>query len=288
MDNNENPEILGQKQGVAGIFDCAAPTYDHVGPRFLSHFGRRLVELAQIPAGAGILDIAAGRGAVLFPAAEMVGPQGHLVGIDISREMVEQSREEIKQRGLQNVEVHEMDAEYLQFSDALFDRVLCSFALFFFPQLDRAMAEMVRVLKPGGRIGVTTWAPVDERWKWSHDLIDSYLSSGEPETESTEEPESKPIFHTPEGLQAILASVGFVDIEIISESKEFFYTDEEEWWSTLWSHGYREPLEMIEKKKGPEGLKQFQSEAFKTIQGLKRTDGIPQIFTVLFGFASKP
>ncbi len=58
------------KENVAGLFDRVASTYDRVGPRFFSHFGRRLVELAQIPSGADVLDVAAGRGAVLYPAAD--------------------------------------------------------------------------------------------------------------------------------------------------------------------------------------------------------------------------
>jgi ubiquinone/menaquinone biosynthesis C-methylase UbiE len=50
------------KENVAGLFDRVASTYDRVRPRFFSHFGRRLVELAQIPSGADVLDVAAGRG----------------------------------------------------------------------------------------------------------------------------------------------------------------------------------------------------------------------------------
>ncbi len=59
-----------EKESVASLFSRAAPTYDTIGPHCFSHFGRRLAELADVPNGADVLDVAAGRGAVLFPAAE--------------------------------------------------------------------------------------------------------------------------------------------------------------------------------------------------------------------------
>jgi O-methyltransferase / aklanonic acid methyltransferase len=289
MDNNESSDVTERKHEVAGIFGRAAPTYDQVGPRFFSHFGRRLVTLAQIPGGANILDVATGRGAVLFSAAEIVGPQGHVTGIDLSEMMIQENREAIKRLGLQNVEAREMDAEYLEFPDESFDCVLCSFAIFFFPQLDRALSEMRRVLKPNGRIAVTTWGTRDEQWKWFEKLIETYLpSESEPEQISDPQSTSKPIFNTPEGLEAILNSSGFVNIKVVSESREFIYADKEEWWSTLWSHGMRADLEAIQEKTGQDGLKRFQKDAFERVQVIKQPDGIHQLFSVLFGLAFKP
>ena len=164
--DNEPPDVVERKQKLADFFGRAAPTYDHVGPRFFSRFGRRLVEFARIPAGAHVLDVAAGRGAVLFPAAEAVGPQGQVVGIDLSPSMVEETSHEIEKRALSNVMVRQMDAEYLQFPGESFDFVLCGFAVFFFPQLDRALAEIRRVLRPQGCFGLSTWGQPDEHWKW--------------------------------------------------------------------------------------------------------------------------
>ncbi|HLF75560.1 MAG TPA: methyltransferase domain-containing protein [Anaerolineales bacterium] len=289
MDNTENPEITERKQGVAGIFGRAASTYDRVGPRFLSHFGRRLVELAEIPNGASVLDIATGRGAVLFPAAEVVGSSGRVLGIDLSREMVERSREEIEALGLQNAEVREMDAEDLEFPNESFDYILCSFAIFFFPRLDRALAEMYRVLKPNGRIAVTTWGLRDENWKWYDDLVQSYLAP-EPEAGQATDAQTAPkhVFDKPEGLAAILVSAGFTDIRVLSESQMFTYDSEEQWWSTLWSHGLRADLEAIEKQMGADGLNSFKADAFRNMEMNKHPEGIHQTFGVLFGLAFKP
>jgi ubiquinone/menaquinone biosynthesis C-methylase UbiE len=286
MEEQENPNVTEQKRETTGVFSRGAATYGQVGPPFFAHFGRRLVELAQVPNGARVLDIATGRGAVLFPAAEAVGEQGHVTGIDLSKEMVDETSREVERRNLKNVEIQNMDAEHLEFPHGSFDIVFCSFAIFFFPQLERALSEMMRVLKPGGRLAVSTWAPLDERGKWYTDLLDSYL----PEKKQEAGPQSKrgPVFNTPEGLQAILSSAGFSDIEILSESKEFSYTDEDEFWAVHWSHGGRRNLEAIERKYGQEGLQRFQAEASQHLKMMQQAGGITELFSALFGFGTRP
>ncbi len=285
MEDQENPEITKQKRETAGIFGRGATTYGQVGPPFFAHFGRRLVESAHVPNGARVLDIATGRGAVLFPATEAVGPQGHGTGIDLSKEMVEETQGEIEKRKLKNVEVQVMDAEHLELPDGLFDFVSCSFAIFFFPQLDRALSEMMRVLKPGGCLAVSTWGPVDHRGKWYTDLLESYL----PEKNQAPGPQSKrgPTFNTSEGLHAILSSAGFTEIEVHPESKEFSYTDENEYWAVHWSHGGRRNLDAIERKFGKEGLQRFQAEASGHLKIMQQSGGITELFAALFGFATR-
>ncbi|MBI4192001.1 MAG: methyltransferase domain-containing protein [Betaproteobacteria bacterium] len=65
--------------------------------------GERLVELAQLAPGTSVLDVAAGRGAVLFPAAKRVGARGHVIGIDLSSDMVRETAAEIRGAGWQNI-----------------------------------------------------------------------------------------------------------------------------------------------------------------------------------------
>ncbi len=78
------------------VFSQAATIYDRIGPGIFSYFGQRLVDLAEIKAGANVLDVAAGRGALLFPAAAKVGPNGHVTGIDFSPDMVRETAKDIE------------------------------------------------------------------------------------------------------------------------------------------------------------------------------------------------
>lgn len=289
MSSGEPTDIRQIKQEVTGIFSRAAPIYDRVGPRFFSHFGHRLVELAQIPSGAQVLDVATGKGAILFPAVEVVGLRGHVTGIDLSEGMVQETAKEIRRLKLENVEVCQMDAEYLQFPDASFDCVLCGFAIFFFPQLDHALSEMRRVLKPNGRIAITTWDRLlDEQWKWFDDLVKAHLPP-EAETKQTSESQSPPpILDTPEGLEKIMKTTGFTDVQVVSETADIIYTSEQEWWTALWSHGIRESLEKVEEATGSDGFDRFRTAVFERIQTIRQTDGIHQLFPALFTLATKP
>ena len=114
--------------------------YDAAGPGCFAYFGQRLVEELCIEPGHHVLDVASGRGAVLFPAADRVGPTGMIEGIDISEGMVRATTEDAIRRGIA-ARVSVMDAEQLEFPDGAFDRVLCGFGIMFFPDQEKALSE---------------------------------------------------------------------------------------------------------------------------------------------------
>jgi ubiquinone/menaquinone biosynthesis C-methylase UbiE len=275
-----------RKQGVAGMFGRAAPTYDQIGPRFFSHIGQRMVDLSQLRPGARVLDVATGRGAALFPAAKQVGLQGRVVGIDLSDGMVQATTEEAKRIGLQNVEVLKMDAENLEFSDASVDYVLCGFALFFFDP-DRALAEFRRVLKPGGQITVTTWGRDDERWSWIGELGKKYAQFLPPPLQammaSRNQPQARPL-NKAEGLQAVFGDGGFVNIRVTEEDPEFTYASEQEWLDVQKSHGMRFWFEALP----PDAVVNYEADALTYLTPMKQVDGIPHTLSTLFTLADKP
>ncbi len=273
------------KQLYQGIFSRSAASYGQVGPAYFQHFGRRLVVFAQIPPGARVLDVACGRGAVLFPVAEAVGPSGKVIGVDLSAAMVTETAREIAARAVPNASVMQMDAEHLRFPDACFDFVLCGFAIFFFPQLNQALAEMRRVLVPGGQVAVSTWGKYDDkRWDWHGKLIENYLP---PEPEETEETQPGLDFGTPAGVEAILAAGGFRPRRTEIQAEDIAYHSEEEWWFASWSHGGRQALEDIERRAGPSGLERYKAEAFEHLQTFKTPDGFPERLEVVFVIGEK-
>ncbi|WP_155342239.1 class I SAM-dependent methyltransferase, partial [Acrocarpospora corrugata] len=144
------------KAYVAGIFDRAAGDYEQVGVDFFGPVGARLALHAQ--PGERVLDVGCGRGASLFPAAERVGPTGFVHGVDLAPGMVREAGAELERRGVTNARVTLGDAESLDFPDESFDAVQSGLVIFFVPDMPQAAREIARVLRPGGRLALATFA----------------------------------------------------------------------------------------------------------------------------------
>jgi ubiquinone/menaquinone biosynthesis C-methylase UbiE len=276
-----SPEEHSSEADLVGVFSRAAATYDSIGPRFFTHLGQRLVELSHLTPGATVLDVAAGRGAVLFAAADQVGPGGRVVGIDLAEQMVRETAADMQRQGRPNVEMHHMSAEPLAFPDASFDGVLCGFALWMFPQPHQALQEVFRVLKPGGRVGLTTWTDDCPFLTWVRRELRSSIPPQAPAAPSAPE---APGFDTPAKLATALQHAGFERLEIGIEDHEFVYATDEDWWGSLWSHGIRSRLERL----APPDLAQVRREMLRKVHVLKQSDGIHTLFRVLFALAYKP
>lgn len=274
-----NGETNKAEGGIAGVFGRAAATYDRVGPRRFTHFGERLVELVGLAAGAAVLDVAAGHGAVTFPAARRVGPRGRVTGIDITAEMLREAAGELRLADLQNVELLQMDAEQLEFPDGTFDWVLCGFALWMFPHPQRALQEFHRVLRPGGRLGLTTWAEDSPIHRLSRQAMRPHIPtpSGGASRMDTQR------FDTKEQLEAALQQAGFKEPRITAGDHDFVVAEAEPMWEELWTTGVRRHLE----KMTPSALEQVKADYCRTLEALRQPDGIHAVYRALFAFAAK-
>lgn len=231
---------MSRKEEIVGVFRRAAPTYEQVGPRPFAHFGRRLVELADLGPTHEVLDVASGRGAVLFPAAERAA---RVIGIDLAEPMVAALEKGIRARGLRNAEARLMDAESLEFADGTFDVVLCNLSLFLF-DAEQSLRECRRVLKPGGRLGFTDFGKGDPRWDWHRELLWS-LHGDEPVRQAKRpEPERDQRAE----IELRLASLGFDSIVFSEESHDLVFADADEWWQWVWSQGQRGFLERLDEE----------------------------------------
>src|SRR3954453_10543312 len=93
------------KQKIAGIFDRASETYEQTGVDYFGPLGRLLVGAARLSSGERVLDVGSGRGAVLLPAAEAVGPGGFVDGVDLAPGMVERLSADLYRFGVTNAAV---------------------------------------------------------------------------------------------------------------------------------------------------------------------------------------
>jgi len=260
------------KTNIAGLYNRVASLYGQVGPDAFADAGRRLVEHMGIAEGTKVLDVGVGRGANLFPAAKKTGPHGQVIGIDLAENMVRETAAEIQRRNIAQASVLLMDAEELSFASDSFDDVLCGFAIFLFPHLEQALAEFFRVLRSGGKLGITIARNADALEQWYSKRITEYheqyhfpLNAGGGKLDLSE-------------LPSYLARAGFVDVQVQQEQAEFVYADAAQWWDAKWTHGTRYSLEHM----APEVLARFKAEVFARLQEVQQPDGIHEEWNLQF------
>jgi len=115
----------------------------------------QLIRHARVSSGMRLLDVACGTGVVAVTAARA---GAHVTGLDLTPELLVVARENARIAGV-DIDWHEGDVEQLPFDTAAFDVVVSQFGHMFAPRPDVAIAEMLRVLKPGGTIAFSTWPP---------------------------------------------------------------------------------------------------------------------------------
>jgi SAM-dependent methyltransferase len=139
----------------AASYDGVALAFDRFSDRFSAPLARRLLAAADVGPGDHVLDVGTGTGIVAFPAAARVGPEGTVLGVDISEEMLAAAR--AKAAGLLepgHLAFRVMDAQALTLPEASFDVVVSLFAVHHLPDPPAAFKEMHRVLRPGGRLAI--------------------------------------------------------------------------------------------------------------------------------------
>lgn len=130
--------------------------------RFWSELTKAQLAVAQLAPGQRVLDLASGTGDPALAVAEAVGPRGHVVVTDLAPQMLEIARENARRAGLENLSYAVVDAHAMPFANAEFDRVTCRLGVMFFWDCARALAEIRRVLKPGGIASFVAWGPIDQ------------------------------------------------------------------------------------------------------------------------------
>ena len=110
--------------------------------------------MASIAPGDHVLDLAAGDGDQTLAAAKRVGPTGYVLATDLAPNLVALAAQCARASGLANVEARVMDGENLELEDTAFDAVIFRLGLMYFPNLQRSLGEIRRVLKPAGRVSV--------------------------------------------------------------------------------------------------------------------------------------
>jgi len=132
----------------------------HMVPAIFAHWAPVLVDAAHVQSGHRALDVACGTGAVTRVLAERVGPTGRVVALDINPGMLTVGHAAVPSA---HVEWREASAVQLPLPDATFDLAVCQQGVQFFPDKAAALAEMHRVIKPGGRLALACWRSIEHQ-----------------------------------------------------------------------------------------------------------------------------
>ena len=157
-------EDLGYPPELANVPEAAAESFAGVANPF---------SLGRLEPGERVLDLGCGSGTDSLVAAQMVGPNGHVVAIDMTPQMLAKAKRAAAELGAANVEFVTAEAEALLFADESFDVVVSNGVIDLIPDKDTVFAELRRVLVPGGRIqvaDVTVQRPVSEEGRRRIDL----------------------------------------------------------------------------------------------------------------------
>ena len=156
-------EIREQQRESWNRFSPGWKKWDDITMDFLKPMGDEIIRLINPKKEAVVLDVATGTGEPGLTIASML-MGGKVTITDISEAMLDIARENAIKRKLENVETLVCDVCELPFADNTFDNISCRFGFMFFPDMQMAIREMVRVMKPGGKIAASVWNVPDKNF----------------------------------------------------------------------------------------------------------------------------
>jgi ubiquinone/menaquinone biosynthesis C-methylase UbiE len=230
------------KAKATTTYNAASDYYDSSSNSFWERFGRRTVERLDLSPGTRVLDVCCGSGASAIPSAETVGPNGFVLGIDLAENLLELARRKAAQRGLNNIEFRTGDVLDLGLPDSSFDAVVCVFGIFFIPDMSAAVRELRRLLRPGGKLAITTWGP--RFFEPASTAFWNSIRAIRPELYKGFNPWDR--INEPEAVRAMFSAASIQDVEIVAEAGVHELTSPEDWWPMVLGSGYRGTIEQLD------------------------------------------
>ncbi len=220
-----------------------------------------LLNLVSLQKKQKVLDLATGTGIIAIAAAQSMG-EGKVIGVDFSSGMLAQAQKKIEELGLQNIELIEADAEYIDFDDESFDVIFCSTAIVYFRDIPAALRKWYRFLKKGG---VLAFSCCSEESCEAPRIIATCAKHGISPF-NINEPTG-----TPQKCQNLLGEAGFQDVEVKTEQFGFYRSLEQaKQWNGGWFHPRENPLLQVSSKQ----MEELKAEYRKEIEAMTTEEGV--------------
>ncbi len=252
------------KSVVKDVFNKSASRYGLDYCNYFHDIGEQFTREVSINSGDCVLDLATGTGAALLPLAKKE-KQARFVGIDICENMVEKATAASKALSLTNAAFMVMDAESLELADESFDVVTCSLGLFFFPNIEKALSEVYRVLKPSGTFVISLFDRPDPK----HTMLALRLAK---DLGAIEEDEATTLDE--EKADSYIGSAGFTKINSTSYIAQQWFPDPTTFIESFYGHGLRHILDQL----SDEGLLALQNRLISKIGDRPFLEQYPMIY----------
>lgn len=263
------------KKKIMASFDMASEGYDCPGLRFFVESASWLIKNMELKGNENLLDIATGTGNVAIAAARELR-NGSVIGIDLSEKMLQRAVSKANESNLRNITFKRCDIEDMGFGDNTFDAACCAFGLFFLPDMDNGLRCISKVLKPGGKLAITSFTP-SLMMPLRGMFLDGIKRYG---VQSS--PLSWMRLDSPDKIYDLLSRAGLVNIEIQSKQMGYYLNNSLQWRDVLWNSGHRGLLSQL----SGEDLKQFMDEHLKAADGRADKNGLWLEVEVLLATAS--
>lgn len=240
---------------------------------------RQMLAVANLQPGDQVLDIAAGTGDQSRQAARLVGPEGSVLATDISQQMLEVAARRAEQEGLSNLTTRTMNAEQLDLPENRYDAVISRFGLMLIPNIQQALAEIQRVLKPGGRLTALVWSKPERNPLFT---LDEVILTKWRATEEGEE-QLNPFRLSDAALFAsMLKQTGFQEVQVHVIPLTLHFPSFEvltAWWGSPW----KKALAKLDSESGQRMLQ----EARQAVRQFEGPQGISAPAEVVLGVGTK-
>jgi ubiquinone/menaquinone biosynthesis C-methylase UbiE len=258
-------------------YNAAADYFDAEPLGFWARYGRRTVDRLRLRRGAHVLDVCCGTGASALPAAEAVGPEGHVIAVDLAGKLLALGQAKAQAARLQCVEFRRGDMTDLGFPDRHFDAVVCVFGIFFVPDMEHQVAELWRMVRPGGQLAITTWGT--RFWSPAYEIWLEAVRRVRPDLYTAFNPWDR--ITTPEAVRTLLHDGGAQRIDVAAEDGHQALRTPEDFWTMALGSGLRWTIDQM----GTELAREVKREIVDRLAAV----GVDRVETnVIYSIAEKP